>query len=132
MIFTLSLLMSTLKELSSTEYCSLYYNFRNSRTIEYLRFMKNEMNFYKKNHTGVIVTLGFFPPVVYRILVIYFFFFFFIIIFIDFTAFGISQLHLIYQLNLYTVYRYTNPMKLFIRCRKTRTCLLLKNTNLII
>ena len=64
MIFTLSLLMSTLKELSSTEYCSLYYNFRNSRTIEYLRFMKNEMNFYKKNHTGVIVTLGFFPPAV--------------------------------------------------------------------
>jgi hypothetical protein len=58
--------MSTLKELSSTEYCSLYYNFRNSRTIEYLRFMKNEMNFYKKKHTGVIVTLGFFPPVVYR------------------------------------------------------------------
>ena len=67
MIFTLSLLMSTLKELSSTEYCSLYYNFRNSRTIEYLRFMKNEMNFYKKNHTGVIVTLGFFPPVVYTV-----------------------------------------------------------------
>ena len=54
MIFTLSLLISTLKELSSTEYCSLYYNFRNSRTIEYLRFMKNEINFYKKTGANVL------------------------------------------------------------------------------